>query len=43
MLQSFLLVVDFVLFQVALIGFNVLGDTVDGRELNTVVSELLPD
>lgn len=33
----------FFLFQVALIAFNVLGETVDGRELNTVVSELLPD
>lgn len=32
----------FLIFQVALIGFNVLGDTVDGREFNTVVSELLP-
>lgn len=33
----------FFVFQVALIAFNVLGETVDGREFNTVVSELLPD
>lgn len=28
-------------FQVALIAFNILGETLDGRELNTVVSALL--
>lgn len=33
----------FFVFQVALIAFNVLGEAVDGRELNTVVSKLLPD
>lgn len=46
-LETFLKMFGFIriscLFEVALIAFNVLGETVDGREFHTAVSLLLPE